>query len=223
MNLHDLDLQNIDLQTMIGLTGISLLLAASVLRLLLLFKVNKLTGHFIALIVFALSYLSISGDSVNFYLRGIFNDLSISSLILLSYFFISSDKPLLTETSHTNIPLISNHQTYPIFFFITITGLFFYPAALGLGAIDPYAWGFISKTHHHSSALIFIICLAALMFFSLLKQYRLLLLCLVLSTLAYQFKILESQNLWDYLFDPLIFVYAFITVINQLNKKFNPF
>ncbi|MCU7967437.1 MAG: hypothetical protein KZQ74_09655, partial [gamma proteobacterium symbiont of Bathyaustriella thionipta] len=81
------------------------------------------------------------------------------------------------------------------------------------------SWGFINKTHDHYSSLIFITCLAGLMTFSLIKQYNLLLLCLVLSTLAYQLKLLESQNLWDYLLDPLIFIYALIMVISRISKK----
>ncbi|MCN4144672.1 MAG: hypothetical protein LC437_06355 [Thiohalomonas sp.] len=213
MNLPDIYSQAANIQTLVGLTGISLLLAASVLRVFLFFKVKKQVAILIALLVFALSYLSISGDSINFYLRGIFNDISISSYILLGYYFISSGR----TTS------IINSNTQPVFYLATLTGLFFYPAALGLGPIDPYSWGFINKAHDQYSSLIFIVCLAGLMFFSFLKQYNLLLLCLVLSTLSYQSGILESQNLWDYLFDPLIFIYALLAIIYRINKKFNPF
>lgn len=213
MNLPDIYSQAANIQTLVGLTGISLLLAASVLRVFLFFKVKKQVAILVALLVFALSYLSISGDSINFYLRGIFNDISISSTILLGYYFISSG----STTS------IINSNTQPVFYLAALTGLFFYPAALGLGAIDPYSWGFINKAHDHYSSLIFIVCLAGLMFFSFLKQYNLLLLCLVLSTLTYQSGILESQNLWDYLLDPLIFIYALLAIIYRINKKFNPF
>jgi hypothetical protein len=213
MNLPDIYSQAMNIQTLVGLTGISLLLAASVLRVFLFFKVKKQVAILIALLVFALSYLSISGDSINFYLRGIFNDISISSYILLGYYFISSG----STTS------IINSNTQPVFYLAALTGLFFYPAALGLGTIDPYSWGFINKAHAHYSSLIFIVCLAGLMFFSFLKQYNLLLLCLVLSTLTYQSGILESRNLWDYLLDPLIFIYALLAIIYRINKKFNPF
>lgn len=213
MNLPDIYSQAANIQTLVGLTGISLLLAASILRVFLFFKVKKQVAILIALLVFALSYLSISGDSINFYLRGIFNDISISSYILLGYYFISSG----TTAS------VNKNNTLPVFYLAALVGLFFYPAALGLGAIDPYSWGFINKAHAHYSSLIFIVCLAGLMYFSFLKQYNLLLLCLVLSTLAYQSGILESQNLWDYLLDPLIFIYALLTIIYRINKKFNPF
>ncbi len=213
-----MNLQFIDIPTIVGLSGMSLLLSASVLRLLLFFNVTQKSAIFIALIVFALSCISISGYSINFYLRGLFNDLSISSLVLLSYYFITSG-----NTLHAGTAPADKSQTRPVFYLTALTGLFFYPAVLGLGAIDPYSWGFINKAYDHYSALIFIGCLAGLMFFSFIKQYDLLLLCLVLSTLAYQSGILESLNLWDYLLDPLIFIYAFITVIFSINKKINPF
>lgn len=210
MNLHLINFQHLSLPSIIGLTGISLLLASGILRLLLSFKISKTIALIISLLIFILSYLSISGYSINFYLRGIFNDLSISSLILLSYYYISS----LNTT-----PVIKRH-TQPVFYLAAFSGLFFYPAALGLGAIDPYSWGFINKIDTHYSTLIFIFCLAGLMYFSLIKQYSLLLLCLVLSIVAYQSGLLESKNIWDYLLDPLIFIYALIISISQLIKKF---
>ncbi|MCU7968165.1 MAG: hypothetical protein KZQ74_13400, partial [gamma proteobacterium symbiont of Bathyaustriella thionipta] len=112
-----------NLQSLMGLTGISLLLSATIFRVLLFFKVKKSFAAIIAIILFALSYLSISGYSINFYVRGLFNDLSISSLVLLSYYLISS----------VNKTLSHNNPAYPAFSLIALTGLFFYPAALGLG------------------------------------------------------------------------------------------
>ena len=192
-----MNLPSFSLQTMIGLTGISLLLSVTLLRVLIFFKLKKQTSYFISILLFAVSFISFSGDSINFYFRGLFNDLSITTLILLVAYLIQ--------------PGTNKNQTYSVFFLITITGLFFYPTALGLGPIDPYSWGFINKAHGLSAPIIFLILLAGLMLFSLIKNLSLLLLCLVLSTLAYQLGLLESKNLWDYLFDPLIFIYALVT------------
>ena len=196
-----------NLATIIGLTGISLLLSACLLRTLLFFKLNTQSAYLTAALLFAISFVSFSGDSINLYIRGLFNDLSITTLLLLSYYCIQPDA--------------NKNQTLPVFFLIAITGIFFYPAALGLGAIDPYQWGFINRDHGLFPPLLFLILLAGLMVFALLKNYSLLLLSLVLSTLAYQTGLLESRNLWDYLLDPLIFIYALITIISYLftNKK----
>lgn len=198
MSLQTLSLQTLSFQTIVGLTGISLLLSAMLLRVLIFFKLKKQTGYFIAILLFAVSFISFSGDSINFYFRGLFNDLSITTLILLTYYFIQPDA--------------NSKQTQPLFFLIAITGLFFYPAVLGLGPVDPYSWGYINKDHGLLPPVLFLILLAGLMFFSLFKNYSVLLLSLVLTTLAYQFGILESRNLWDYLLDPLIFIYALATI-----------
>lgn len=214
MNSLDTALPNtvlpfIDLHALFALTGISLLLAACVLRLLLWFKIAKGSALIIALVIFAISYLSVSGYAINIYLYGIINDLSISSLVLLSYYFIASGTALSASRSNT----------LPVFYLLLAAGLFFYPAALGFGIIDPYSWGFINKTPAHYSSLILIVCLAALMVFSFIRHYHLLLLCLVLATLAYQLNILASRNLWDYLLDPLIFIYALFVITSRLIKK----
>jgi len=210
MSLQSLSLQAISLQTMLGLTGISLLLSVTLLRVLLFFKLKKQLSYFIAILLFAISFVSFSGNTINFYFRGLFNDLSITSLILLSYYFIQ--------------PETDKKQTQPIFLLLVITGLFFYPTALGLGPVDPYAWGFISKDHGITTPLIFLSLLAGLMYFALVKSYSILLLSLVLATLCYHSGLLESRNIWDYLFDPLVFIYALTAIISSLfSKKNNPF
>jgi len=198
----------VNLSQFIALTGISLLLSAIFLRLLFLFNINKITARSIAFIVFALSFVTVSGDSVNIYCHGLVNDLSISSIVLTGYYLINSEKNSDQMTK----------QIIPISYLIALSGLFFYPTALGLGTIDPYSWGFINNSASFSS-LIFICFLAMLIIFSFIKQYSLLLFTLVLCLAAYQLKLLESRNLWDYLFDPLIFSYALITLTVHLLKS----
>jgi hypothetical protein len=56
--------------------------------------------------------------------------------------------------------------------------------------------------------MVFIGILAILMWLAFIKNKLLLLVCLTSATLAYQLGLLESQNLWDYLLDPIIFIYA---------------
>ena len=199
----------VNLSHFIALTGISLLLSAIFLRLLFLFNVNKTVARSIAFTVFALSFVTISGDSINIYCHGLVNDLSISSIILIGYYLISSEKNSERMTK----------QIIPVFYLISLSGLFFYPTALGLGAIDPYSWGFINYSASFNSSLIFISLIAILIIFSFIKQYSLLLFSLVLCLAAYQLKLLESRNLWDYLFDPLIFSYALITLTVHLLKS----
>ncbi len=184
------------LQTIMGLSGISLLLSTILFRLLNLMEVKKQSCYLFTVLLFVISFIPFTGDSINLYFRGLLNDLSITSIILLCSYLYKPDR--------------DREQTSVIFFIIVITGLFFYPAALGFSAIDPYSWGFLNKDHGLFPPIIFLCSLSGLMLYALIKNNTLLLLSLVLSTLAYQFRVLESQNIWDYLFDPVIFIYALI-------------
>lgn len=193
-----------NIQTLTGLSGISLLFSVILLRVLLSLKVKQQTAYIGAIIIFAVSFIPIFGISGNYYIRGLCNDLSITTLILMTYYVIS--------------PHDSRSQSRPLLFLITITGLFFYPAALGFGPIDPYAWGFLNQNQGLFSPLILLIILAILMYIAFKKQYILLLLCLVLAPFAYQTGILESKNIWDYLLDPVIFFYAL--VVSAIHNPF---
>ncbi len=190
--------------TLAGLSGISLLLSVIVLRILLFLKVKKQTALFILLLVYVISFIPVSGYSINLYLRGLLNDLSISSLVLMGYYIFTMGS--------------DSSQTRPILNLIAITGLFFYPMALGFGPIDPYSWGYLNNSHGTITPLIFILLLALLVFFSCYKKQTLMLLCVTLSILAYQLQLLESRNLWDYLLDPVIFFYALIAVLTRSSK-----
>ena len=185
----------------IGLCGISLLLSATLFRILVFFKIKRHSAYILSTLFFALSFLPLSGYTLNQYLRGLFNDLSITSIIVLGYYL--------------STPEHSKNQTQPVLIIIAIIGLFFYPAAAGFGPIDPYAWGYLNKDHGIIIPLLFLSLLTALMTMAFIRQYTVLLFCLVLATLAYQLGLLESKNLWDYLLDPLICLYAIIALISR--------
>ena len=81
--------------------------------------------------------------------------------------------------------------------FSLIAGAALYPMALGLGRWDPYSagWGFS--------------WLFVLMFFLtgiLLFMKNRFAVVLIAAILAYNFRLLESTNLWDYLVDPFLVV-----------------
>lgn len=197
-----------NLETLLGLSGISLLLSVILMKILLLLGLNRQTAYSAAILFFALSFIPISGYSVNYYVRGLLNDLSISTWVLMGYFLLN--------------PGSNKLQSRPLLTLIAITGLFFYPAALGLGPVDPYAWGYLNKAHGLLASLAFLSILAGLMYFALRKHYTMILICLVCSMLAYQFEVLESRNLWDYLFDPVVFFYALIQTLRISTWKEQP-
>ena len=195
-----------NLSTLIGLSSISLLLCVVLLRLLLLFKLKTQYIYFILAVFFIISFMSFSGDTINQYFRGIFNDLSISSIILISYF--------ISMFRHSRI------QTASTLNIIALAGVCFYPLALGFGPTDPYAWGYFNNLHGYTVPLIFIMSLLGLISYAFYKKDLMLLICLVSSIIAFQFGLLESRNLWDYLLDPVIWIFAlygtFISFFSQI-------
>jgi hypothetical protein len=79
-------------------------------------------------------------------------------------------------------------------------GLALYPMALGLGRLDPYAlgWGF---------SWLFALLAAATVALLLVKnRFGVVLIACILG---YDLKLLESQNLWDYLVDPFFAFFSF--------------
>jgi len=84
-------------------------------------------------------------------------------------------------------------------------GLLLYPFALGLTMIDPYVFGY------NHGLLIVLIGLSTSIF--LFKREVMLAIIFSSVLLAYSTNLLESTNLWDYLIDPLLFLFLVIRLI----------
>jgi len=96
--------------------------------------------------------------------------------------------------------LFSEREWTTAWSFGGIGGLALYPMALGLGSFDPYEWGW------RFSPLFLII--GALTVWLIWKQNRFGFL-LLLAAVAFQLRLLESTNYWDYLLDP---VYSLVSI-----------
>lgn len=90
---------------------------------------------------------------------------------------------------------------------VLLVAPWFYPLSLGAAALDPYAWGF--GDFRFSTALL-LLGLAAWVS----RAYALCLM-LVLAQVAFHFRLLHSDNLWDYLMDPALVVYAAVTLLRR--------
>ncbi|MDH3592814.1 MAG: hypothetical protein OER88_13090, partial [Planctomycetota bacterium] len=71
-----------------------------------------------------------------------------------------------------------------------------YPAALGLGPIDPYAWGFAGW-----GLPIVLLVFAA---WCWTTGRGVVALILFGAVAAYDLRLMESENLWDYVLDPFV-------------------
>ncbi len=126
------------------------------------------------------------------YLRGVTGELSIvTSLLLWSQFF--STQPI--------------HSSPSFKIGVGLVGLFFYPCALGLGMIDPYAWGY-------GSVIFFTILVMLMLGMWLARWYRETVI-VAAAILAWTFGLHESPNLWDYLLDPFLFAWCLVALLSR--------
>jgi hypothetical protein len=136
------------------------------------------------------------------YVRGVIGDLSIPSLILM---LMATLRPIVGRTRSGNLPTHKGGgwrggSAYALFFLAALAAIVMYPMALGLGSFDPYRLGFGNQW--------LLAALLAVAMAAYLKQLWLPAFAVSLAVLAWSVGWLESANLWDYLFDPLLAIYA---------------
>ncbi|WP_082091884.1 hypothetical protein [Polynucleobacter duraquae] len=129
------------------------------------------------------------------YVRGVTGELSIVTMLLLW----SSILPAAKKT--------------PLGFKVSVAliAIVFYPLALGLGMLDPYAWGYGS-----------IGLLIAIIFFAIvcgLAGWTQGVWILSFAIIAWAVHWHESANLWDYLLDPILAIWALLAIPNAIYHK----
>ena len=124
-------------------------------------------------------------------LRSVTGDLSITTVVLVVSGIGSRwlDREISSYSSRRLVMLFSG-----------IGGLAFYPPALGLTYGDPYTWGYGSP--------LLLFALLGLSLAAVHYECYLPALCATGAVAAYTLGIYDSTNLWDYLLDPLLTVYA---------------
>lgn len=129
------------------------------------------------------------------YVRGVTGELSVVTMLLLW----SS--------------VIPSNQKTPLGFKVSlaIIAMTFYPLALGLGMLDPYAWGYGSIGLLIAIILFAIICGLA----GWIKGVWI----ISFAMIAWAAHWHESANLWDYLLDPFLAIWALIAIPNAIYQK----
>jgi hypothetical protein len=129
------------------------------------------------------------------YVRGVTGDLSIVTLLLLWSSMLPSAKktPL-----GFKVPL-------------ALIAIAFYPLALGFGMMDPYAWGYGSISLLIAVILFAIVCGLA----GWTKGVWI----LSFAIIAWAAHWHESANLWDYLLDPFLAIWALFAIPNAIYRK----
>ena len=125
--------------------------------------------------------------------RGITGDLSISTLVLLA---------LALLRTLSGCALMEEANRLLMLRAIAIAAVVFYPLALGFSAFDPYRLGY--------GNLWFMAGLLLLAVWSVLRYSTFLALCIALAVAAWSAGWYESPNIWDYLLDPWLAIYAIV-------------
>ncbi|BBE49977.1 hypothetical protein OYT1_ch0404 [Ferriphaselus amnicola] len=140
--------------------------------------------------IMALALMPISGLSIAGYVRGVSGDLSVTSLLLLG--MVLRRKKV-------------ESQQQGVLLMVLVAAVALYPFALGIGSFDPYRLGY--GDHY------FLIGMLLLTLLSWIRHYTLLVLVIALAVLAWAVGGYESANLWDYLLDPWVSIYAMLQLI----------
>ena len=129
------------------------------------------------------------------YVRGMVGDLSIVTTLLLWSAVLLSTKPAPTSFKA----------------FIVIVAIIFYPLALGFGMTDPYAWGYASLPFLIAVLLVALICGLA--------NWGRGVWIIAIAIIAWAAHWHESANLWDYLLDPLLAIWAVAAIIAMIYQR----
>jgi len=186
------------LNNYIGLFGCLLLLIATPLVFFRQPRHSRRLVSIIIVVMMIVAAIPVYDLPVVAYIRAVVTDLSITSMLLLTFFI---------ATAYTGKQYICNQDKNQLSILILLAALLVYPFGLGLGMWDSYALGF-GNIWLYSALLI-------ISFYFFMRQRMLLMYIILAGCAAYLFSLLASQNLWDYLIDPLLVIYTVTTVIKQ--------
>ena len=184
-----------------GLASVACAMAAMLLRFPAVARLPKVRLAAMLGAVFVLSLIPFGGMPVAAYLRGATGDLSITTLVLLWSALL---KPWCDRL------MVDGKNRHALLTLVALVALVFYPLALGVGMFDPYRLGYGDS--------LFIAALLLIVLTAWINESSMILLCIALSTLAWSLGWYESDNLWDYLLDPFVVIYA-LAVIAILSVK----
>jgi hypothetical protein len=190
------------MSTIFPLFGCGLLclaVAATALRLRRL----SIPARVAAMLVAALAVFVPLGDlSISAYVRSVTGDLSMATLVLAGAACVAQ---LTARTA------IEPRDLRALFWLVACAAVFLYPFALGWTQFDPYALGYGSI--EFVTALL-LATLAAWRF-----RCNVVVLIVIAAALAYLVGAYESRNLWDYLIDPLVALYALIELLSGARRR----
>lgn len=141
-----------------------------------------------SLILVALALrLPVAGSTPIEALRGLFAGLSVPTVVVLA--------ALLAARAGVGA-ILPRGERIVIAALVAVTGTLFYPLALGLGPVDPYAWGY--------GGAILPLLAGGLALGAWFAGLPVVAAAIAVALLGWRLQWLASPNLWDYLVDPLL-------------------
>ena len=181
-----------------GLASSAIAMTAMVVMLPGMARLQR--GHF-ALLVCAIAIVVLipfGGLPLAAYVRGWMGDLSITSLVLLMLMIL---RPLFGWA------LSDAKAKTTLLILIALAAVGLYPMALGLGFFDPYRLGYGNLWLMGGLLLVTLV--------ACFRQLPLVALTIALAVFAWGIGWYESTNLWDYLLDPLLAIYAISALVRR--------
>ncbi len=175
----------------VALVGVAVLACAACLRLsgLVVTTANRVNakGRWLVGLCFVVMWIPVGAAQlpVAAYLRGVTSDFSVSLLVLAALNLFSR---------LFGLKLFDRRECQTVFYAVAATALFLYPLALGGGGWDAYRPGWGSAGMWAGLLLVCVVCWVV--------GLRLLPLLIAFAMASWTAQLLESTNLWDYLFDP---------------------
>ena len=184
-----------------GIAGAFLLLAAGVMSL---FRAEKRSRPMRAALMagcLAVVLIPVNGLSPAGYFRGVVCELSITSMLLLGCVVL---RQLLGKW------IISRSDRASILRAAAVAGLILYPAWMGYIPVEVYRFGY--------QPVVLLLALLALAIVAWVSRRRAAALFPLIVVVAFDFQLLGSSNLWDYMIDPLVTIFAWGWAIHSLAR-----
>ena len=179
----------------LGLAGFALAFAVGATGLTRRFTTSRQWLGPVALAAASVAWIPLRGIPLGGYPRGLLGDLSITTLVLLAV-------SLITALSGRRV--LGTRSRAALAGWVLVAGVALYPPTLGLTRLDPYELGY------RPLALVLLVAgLVVWWWWSRLGAA----LVLASGVAAFNLGLLESGNLWDYLLDPVLFVWAVYVLV----------
>jgi hypothetical protein len=191
-----------------GLSGLALVWMLLALRLPLATRLNQPKRWLFVLAAYGVVLLPIFGLSLAGFLRGMVGDLSVPTVLLLVAALVARLRQLAGGEARA---WWDQRERFSLYVFISVLALLLYPFALGLGMLDPYRSGF--------GGIGLLVMLALLSLWSMRRGLYLLPLVCSLAVLAWSMGWYESTNIWDYLIDVPLAIYAVVQTVKAMLKE----